>query len=206
MGAIGFVGRFRPPTAEHMKQIERLKRSGYEVFILLNDLQISRSNPFSTEEVSKMFKNEYPEIEVIKLDLKYLFRKPKNLLNPIYMKKRLEEEFGNFEVFTRDQRTAKFLYSLFGYKVRTAKRSGISASAIREILYENCGERKKFEGCLDYLVERGFLTEGVAKEIREERIRKRLIKLKNSLRLPSVQPLTGIFEALLSDLEKSILR
>jgi len=206
VGAIGFIGRFRPPTAEHIKQIKELRGLGYEVFILVDDIQISRSNPFSTTEVENMFRREYPEVEIFEIDLKYIATRPWKLLNPIRLKRNLEERFGNFEVFTRDNRTANFLYSVFGYKVRTAKRNGVSASFVREILYQNCNERRSFEKCLDYLVERGFLTKGVAEEINNERIRRRLILLNDSIRLPYIQSISGIAEHLLSDLEKSILR
>ncbi|MCW1301364.1 MAG: hypothetical protein QW507_01015 [Candidatus Nanoarchaeia archaeon] len=185
---LGFPGRFRPPTYTHIHLIQRLSRA-YDVVVMLDDVNISRYNPFSTREVHRMLERE-AEVEIVEIPLK----NPREIISSLTD---LIRENENFKIFTRDEATARF-YRLLGFETLIAKREGVSACSVRETLYFSCDDPQRFRRCVESLIDHRYITEGVGEEIAREEIRERLLRLRGKLRLPNVQALTGIFEGILT--------
>lgn len=185
---IGFPGRFRPPTYTHIDLINKLSRE-HEVVVMLDDVNVSRYNPFTTREVRGMLEKEV-NAQIIEIPLK----NPKEI---IFSLTTLLKDDEDLKIFTRDEATARF-YRLLGFETIVAKREGISASSVRETLYSTCDDPRKFKRCINGLVSHKYITEGVGEEIAREEIRRRLLGLREGLRLPNVQALTGIFEGILT--------
>lgn len=62
-----FIGRFQPLHKGHIKLIKTVLDEGKNVLVAIRDTPISETDPYTFEEREQMFKEQLPQVKVIKI-------------------------------------------------------------------------------------------------------------------------------------------
>jgi hypothetical protein len=161
-------GQFNPPSIVHFELFEQLTSQfnptvAIPTFYTRDFTQaLTRSIPLYFEEVKEIITNALPEVNVVKWSFyepyfKYLPLAPWK----IHETKKLIP-YGSW-AFTRDHNERKFLY-MVGIKTLYGKRTGISATELREMLYRQDPRWKEYAFPLsERVIERPEIQERLMK-------------------------------------------
>jgi len=183
MEKIVLLGRWQPLTNAHLGIMSEISNSNdSKIYAGISDTEISRRNPFTTEERKEMIANSCEEIGV---DIKTFFQSV--TVNPLLIHYNILKEVGkDYTLFGRDRATyllARVLGSLAKLKVKYGRRLGEAATNVRELIYKN-DNRWRYH-----------VPEPVSEIIGRPHVAKRLEILNEyKIKIPSIQGLAGIFE------------